>query len=122
MRISDWSSDVCSSDLLRPLIPPSKTRASRPESRRGRSPDLRSRRGGICGAGGGTDPGSGRCQPRRDRGRAGVLPPEKYVLLVAAVPRGLFARSEERRVGREGVSTSACRCWPYPPKKTKQKL
>src|SRR3546814_1408326 len=47
--------------------------------------------GGICGAGGGTDPGSGRCQTRRDRGRAGVLPHEKHVLLVAAVAHGLFA-------------------------------
>src|SRR3546814_5532821 len=109
MRISDWSSDVCSSDLLRPLIPPSKTRASRPESRRGRSPDLRSRRGGICGAGGGTDPGSGRCQTRRDRGRAGVLPHEKYVLLVAAVARGLFAHLRAQGVARSEEHTSELR-------------
>src|SRR3546814_2983402 len=59
--------------------------------------------GGICGAGGGTDPGSGRCQTRRDRGRAGVLPHEKHVLLVAAVAHGLFAH-----LRAQGIA-AACR-------------
>src|SRR3546814_15919507 len=57
MRISDWSSDVCSSDLSpdtpvgRAYAPDARTtkiaagrRTSAIKSRRGRSPDLRSRR------------------------------------------------------------------------------
>src|SRR3546814_13040009 len=42
MRISDWSSDVCSSDLPRPTA---AAREARIKSRRGRSPDLRERAG-----------------------------------------------------------------------------
>src|SRR3546814_8626022 len=42
MRISDWSSDVCSSDLPRPTA---AAREARIKSHRGRSPDLRERAG-----------------------------------------------------------------------------
>src|SRR3546814_9059070 len=76
MRISDWSSDVCSSDL------PAR---GRPEPRDGVV--------GIVCAG-----GPGRFA-RRDR------------------VCGLRARSEERRVGKECVSTCRSRWSPYHSKK-----
>src|SRR3546814_15841648 len=85
MRISDWSSDVCSSDL-HPRNP-----AIRPP-RRQRQCD--------------------RAPPRAaDRGRKGLrrrLPPTL---------RLRPARSEERRVGKECVSTCRSRWSPYHSKK-----
>src|SRR3546814_9690775 len=74
MRISDWSSDVCSSDL--------------PGSRRCRPPDA----------------------PRR--------PPPARHRLPKPAPRALRPtsppmRSEERRVGKECVSTCRSRWSPY---------
>src|SRR3546814_1019472 len=78
MRISDWSSDVCSSDLV---------------SRLGR-PDLRAPCHGCP------------CRARR-RGwcRAGAPPPGGTA--------GHRCRSEERRVGKECVSTCRSRWSPY---------
>src|SRR3546814_4789894 len=81
MRISDWSSDVCSSDLER-----------KPGRTEGRwDPDVR--------------PGTGR--------RAG---PDGHGLSelqsVAALHRAP-ERSEERRVGKECVSTCRARWSPY---------
>src|SRR3546814_1272697 len=80
MRISDWSSDVCSSDLSK----------GEREGRPGRLPDP--------------------AQPRPffpmlryfSRRRARSVPP--------SVPP---SRSEERRVGKECVSTCSSRWWPY---------
>src|SRR3546814_4457198 len=45
MRISDWSSDVCSSDLHAPLAAPRPAlgRRAQPESRRGEHPPVRDR-------------------------------------------------------------------------------
>src|SRR3546814_7312647 len=90
MRISDWSSDVCSSDLV---IEPAFGRAISGE---------------MLGA-------------RHHRGVAGEV-----VALKAPHPRGgeaaaeigvlaraFDARSEERRVGKEGVSTCRYRWSPY---------
>src|SRR3546814_10111225 len=74
MRISDWSSDVCSSDL-------------RPRSRRGRrAATVRSRVDGR------PDAGDGR---------------------VRSLPGDHPTRSEERRVGKECVSTCRSRWSPY---------
>src|SRR3546814_12656763 len=84
MRISDWSSDVCSSDLLLPLV-------------------------------------RGRVGGRAHAADAGVVeqeidPPE------ARLGRGdhgidVGLRSEERRVGKECVSTCRFRWSPYHSKK-----
>src|SRR3546814_6781748 len=81
MRISDWSSDVCSSDLRRrgdrgPV-------ADHPAGREGRA--------GRTLGGGQVDAG----QP------------------AAALPRPRGRRSEERRVGKECVSTCRSRWSPY---------
>src|SRR3546814_13245699 len=82
MRISDWSSDVCSSDLCRANIP------GRPQAHRrleglGRGASHAARGDGQRHAG-----------LHRDRGRA-------------PLPRGCdgLRRSEERRVGKEWVSS-----------------
>src|SRR3546814_20414845 len=101
MRISDWSSDVCSSDLRAAALP---------------------------GDGRG-DAGLGTVQPagfglgsarayRADRamGRRAVL---RAGLGVAQEPP--FQRSEARRVGKEWVSTCRSRWWPYHYKKKKQR-
>src|SRR3546814_5164613 len=74
MRISDWSSDVCSSDLL--LVIRSNMNFTRPVPSL-RHPDGGSRNGGSFGA--------------------------QYAR----------ARSEERRVGKECVSTCRSRWSPY---------
>src|SRR3546814_7072255 len=84
MRISDWSSDVCSSDLVSPT----------------------------------------RAKCRNDAYLTDITPPpammEKMVMIVGTVREiknheyrvGLTPRSEERRVGKECVST--CRTWWSP--------
>src|SRR3546814_3406310 len=77
MRISDWSSDVCSSDLG------------------ARRPDLGDR-----------EPDRDVAQPRRDAPAGADRP--------GAEPADLGARrSEERRVGKECVSTCRSRWSPY---------
>src|SRR3546814_16758995 len=99
MRISDWSSDVCSSDLA--------------GTRRHRHPaagTLREDHGDHRAAAGG-------CRSLvRDRPQAeGPLPGRRHHQSV----RGL--RSEERRVGKECVSTCRSRWSPYHSKKKKNK-
>src|SRR3546814_7053037 len=85
LRISDWSSDVCSSDLrgLR-----AGGRAARPCANHGPS---RARAGG-----GGAE------------GRAGDPSRAEHLGL-----HGFGSRSEERRVGKECVSTCRSRWSPY---------
>src|SRR3546814_15378255 len=97
MRISDWSSDVCSSDLLRRV----------------------GRRGGEAVAGGGEvaldnqrasdvagEPGADRVDPLgADRARKPDV--TRHILQPDA------ERSEERRVGKECVSTCRSRWSPY---------
>src|SRR3546814_4811534 len=80
MRISDWSSDVCSSDL--PAAPGGRT-------------DCRPRPPGAAGPVA-RDPPTGRRRLRRGADHA--LPGR---------------RSEERRVGKECVSTCRSRWSPY---------
>src|SRR3546814_13480375 len=77
MRISDWSSDVCSSDLLKPgaVLKP------------GASYTIR-----LWGVG-------------------------AYFSKAFAMPNAYLARSEERRVGKECVSTCRSRWSPYHYKK-----
>src|SRR3546814_13618603 len=86
MRISDWSSDVCSSDLQR-----------RVAENAGGGSDLRRRiRARSAGLG----------AIRGDAGRHGGAARQDHV-------PGARARSEERRVGKECVSTCRSRWSPY---------
>src|SRR3546814_7567852 len=78
MRISDWSSDVCSSDLMAKAV----------------FPVMRERKWGRI-----VNIGS-------INGQAGQYGQVNY----AAAKSG---RSEERRVGKECVSTCRSRWWPY---------
>src|SRR3546814_4595170 len=93
MRISDWSSDVCSSDLAPGWLVTEGLTSWRPHGdsnpglRRERASSWASRRWGHRG-------------PER-----GCLAPP--------VPRSKLARSEERRVGKECVSTCRSRWSPY---------
>src|SRR3546814_11968159 len=96
MRISDWSSDVCSSDLIFSVI--GELFLSRP-------------RGGICTRLGlrsgalATLPPSQRENRLSQRVNLGLLP-NTFSLVLAG-------RSEERRVGKECVSTCRSRWSPY---------
>src|SRR3546814_20135959 len=99
MRISDWSSDVCSSDLFGHIA-----RDEHPEHRQhlleqpGVEPALRR---GMA----------------RD-GAANVLRSEDLAQYLVALPdRPRLRRSEERRVGKECVSTCRSRWSPYHSKK-----
>src|SRR3546814_16358867 len=87
MRISDWSSDVCSSDLLH-LVPGSDFALEVVGS------DLSEGRRRIDAAG--------------NDSMGFTNPPS-----LAGLRRILVARSEERRVGKECVSTCRSRWSPY---------
>src|SRR3546814_13546997 len=105
MRISDWSSDVCSSDLLR------------------RGDQLREAIGMPTGQNAQMLASLARERLRNrqlfenaDLDRAFMDALEKYrrpsdVVVVRATRSGV--RSEERRVGKECVSTCRSRWWPY---------
>src|SRR3546814_11741350 len=114
MRISDWSSDVCSSDLAG--RPASAAGGQPGEGRRARA--ARRRRHGAEAAG---DRAAGGRQGQRCPGQAArqVVGAAE----VAAQPGGRShrppqdpggGRSEERRVGKECVSTCRSRWSPYP--------
>src|SRR3546814_15505641 len=95
MRISDWSSDVCSSDLWlwRIRDGPSRRDGCRPAPASG-ARALPAPRGGGAGRQG------------RAHGSATAAPPG------AAAPVPAPPRSEERRVGKECVSTCSSRWSP----------
>src|SRR3546814_9400404 len=82
MRISDWSSDVCSSDLFQKA--PAETRTSSKRNQGSHEPDHH-HQPHICNA---TRP----CDPHANQ---------------------FLIRSEERRVGKECVSTCRSRWSPY---------
>src|SRR3546814_10635983 len=94
MRISDWSSDVCSSDL--DLVPS----IGQPN----RVYEVLNRKRGLHRH----DP-----QPGHPRGKS-----DRRVTPAAPCPRtsrkSNAPRSEERRVGKESVSTCRSRWSPYP--------
>src|SRR3546814_12875911 len=110
MRISDWSSDVCSSDLIHgPEIGgPRQDIVARVV---GVSPET------VLGAHRFIGVGHHLHEAHRARARCDR----------AAIERGpsaafrLHDRSEERRVGKEGVSTCRSRWSPYHKKKKQQK-
>src|SRR3546814_5275260 len=87
MRISDWSSDVCSSDLS-----PGGTHVSGHSERTGERAPYARLRGGVSPSGRPSAPVHKRSRPRQDRS---------------------IGRSEERRVGKECVSTCRSRWSPY---------
>src|SRR3546814_18066073 len=98
MRISDWSSDVCSSDLLAPVAAGAVEEALDAEDvvvlYDGDQPRFQGRRVGD----------------RAERDREALEIVMVVILafgLVMRRPRG--ERSEERRVGKEGVSTCRSR-------------
>src|SRR3546814_18059856 len=108
MRISDWSSDVCSSDLGRPAArgAGADRAGDRPavdHPRRGR-PDQGDDPIGRPGGSDGGDGNAARPPVARPARRADAL-----------------GRSEERRVGKECVSTCRSRWSPYHYKKKKKK-
>src|SRR3546814_18785380 len=102
MRISDWSSDVCSSDLPQPHC----------------GQDARDALAAV-GLGGIAHLRADRLQHSELRfleiARALMLHPAYLMLDEPAA--GLSARSEERRVGKECVSTCRYRGSPYHSKK-----
>src|SRR3546814_18890616 len=114
MRISDWSSDVCSSDLA-------EADAARPLCRAGQilhRSDRRLRPGGdhkwpcrSCAAR--PPPGAGDARHARHHDRA--------VWWAGGMEAAGAGRSEGRRVGTEGSSEFETRWWLIPIKKKKNK-
>src|SRR3546814_16360175 len=110
MRISDWSSDVCSSDL-RALQTGVRADALKSTWRESWTPAR------IIIAGLATGFLAGRADPARILKQLGSG--GRWIQLVGALS-GLAAslqsrlRSEERRVGKVCVSTGRSRWWPYP--------
>src|SRR3546814_18836073 len=97
MRISDWSSDVCSSDLLQRVAAAPSLGESLPLRRQ--SVEEAEEPGPVA-------------LPTGGGGRRGLLVAAK--ILVSAGLLAAVARSEERRVGKECVSTCRYR-WPPSP-------
>src|SRR3546814_4449575 len=96
MRISDWSSDVCSSDLV----------GEKPVGVRLQALEFVSL----------YDPGGfsfAQCQPPRDGGRRRALIARDHERPDAGAAEPDDERSEERRVGKECVSTCRSRWSPY---------
>src|SRR3546814_14301752 len=109
MRISDWSSDVCSSDLLAPRRPGGGGGARNPPARR--------KRGAV-------DFERVRRRPVPAEACADGVAIDLEVGAIGVQPRGEFRdiadrkivhriRTEERRVGKECVSTFGSRWSPY---------
>src|SRR3546814_16615962 len=119
MRISDWSSDVCSSDLLVGLAV--GTTVENSGTIAGESNDGVRLIGGGSVTNGGTISGAGRADADgismyAYEGQAS----EDYAALVNNAAGGVIAgRSEERRVGKACVRPCRTRWSPYNSKKKK---
>src|SRR3546814_12032255 len=113
MRISDWSSDVCSSDLLRQDAPPPPP----PEQAPPEDPNQIQFSTGTLeydmDADIVTASGDVRMFRRDDRLRADKVVWNRKTGQVVATGNIAVTRSEERRVGKEGVSTCRSRWSPY---------
>src|SRR3546814_17572641 len=109
MRISDWSAYVCSSDLS---APPAHQVKNRRKPLNGQPPAVRR-------------PASQRPPPESlaDKGSHGrpSSPPAPSGHWRNGRPPHAIPRSEERRVGKECVSTCRSRWSPYHSKKNKNK-
>src|SRR3546814_13443021 len=98
MRISDWSSDVCSSDLtIR-----QREEAGKQELARLQQPAARAQGYALE-----------QISAHLDKAVQTVVGQKKVSLLLRP-EAAFFARSEERRVGKECVSTFSSRWSPYP--------
>src|SRR3546814_3653604 len=97
MRISDWSSDVCSSDQVLPQA------AALGLQRRDAEEGL-----GIVVIGPGGRDFRAQPQPLADGIHVSALQLRGHAAVI-----GIADRSEERRVGKECVSTCRSRCSPY---------
>src|SRR3546814_11283404 len=107
MRISDWSSDVCSSDLPRTCCLPKPMRWSpKPCGSIDRACGHARR-----GVGGGMVPFSFAGEDLLIMGQGALFWPARKALLIADLH--LENRSEERRVGKECGSTCRSRWPPY---------
>src|SRR3546814_15521433 len=104
MRISDWSSDVCSSDRQRPGL----------ATATGRCPiaanDALGRRSLIIERDG-PEPGGVRCCCPDGFQNVELLKSDHCASNMDPIAR-IFKRSEERHVGKEGVSTCKSRWSP----------
>src|SRR3546814_14797372 len=96
MRISDWSSDVCASDLLVEAGMPCQTLVPGVERGERRAVEIEA-------------------EPAVQDGAVGNVG-DGHPVAAEIGPSG-HARSEERRVGKECVSTCRSRWWPYHNKK-----
>src|SRR3546814_12211244 len=101
MRMSDWSSDVCSSDLVDVPDPRRCVGEAQVVQQVGSADQIQD--AAPVSLGRGAD------QDLAVPGRIGVPWRDQR----------MAARSEERRVGKEGVSTCRSRWSPYPSKKKK---
>src|SRR3546814_12626319 len=117
MRISDWSSDVCSSDLL---STPEKAALPVRLTKPFRSPGLLS---GLSRSSGATKPKRLPApSPHTDIWLTTVCASTRASISKSATAIWLrSSRSEERRVGKECVSTCSYRLSPYHSKKKQQK-
>src|SRR3546814_15306991 len=125
MRISDWSSDVCSSDLLELLhglacgLGAEKGFAVADRHRANRRAQLRHGLNRIAGfltlwGHEGKDHGQGAVELAHNVERVRHAHGVEYGLLGRDQDEiGLARRSEERRVGKEGVRTCRSRWSPY---------
>src|SRR3546814_10982104 len=111
LRICDWSSDVCSSDLPRAAGPIEDRPLLSPSCRSAGADRRLDRHDGRTGFG---------RKGRRDRdlrGFAGKAASRPQGSPSIGLPDGILplvqGRSEERRVGKEGVSTWRSRVSPY---------
>src|SRR3546814_19072235 len=96
MRISDWSSDVCSSDLIRPPV--------------GRDRKAKLEQAGAA------SPPHGHAPERYPRFRQNVPTRGNGLIQSYWIPPELYpreSRSEERRGGKECVSTCRSRWSPH---------
>src|SRR3546814_19569460 len=103
MRISDWSSDVCSSDLLLEGV--------------GKSARQLLRRGAHVGVRYFSDffaPKLPAAKKTRNAGNGATSFHQDYITFAVDRTGGMTFRSEERRVGKECVSTCRSRRSPYP--------
>src|SRR3546814_18057810 len=114
MRISDWSSDVCSSDLDRVIAGTLVTTEKKLAALTGSETDLRSLAIGKV-------PIPSRLETRHMAliGTTGSGTTTALRQLLAGIEARGEARSAERRVGKEGVSTCRSRGSPSHEKKKK---
>src|SRR3546814_11928564 len=101
MRISDWSSDVCSSDLVSLPRPEDENLGVGANMAYGLQHVL-TMYGGIVAV------------PLIIGQAAGLSPADLGWLIAASLFAGGLASSEERRVGKEGVSSCRYRWTPFP--------